>query len=219
MQTKIRNVSTDTSWQTKATDRFVLKWIKCHLSARITPHLVHIGWLRPWMITVSSSSFGMAGGLLFALGIGWGAGLCAAIGQVLDGVDGQFARLTERANDRGAFLDSVLDRYADGAMLIGMIIYLSRISLFLSVWVIPVLGAFALLGSNGISYTSARAASLGMSAGNPTLASKGTRTTAMIISAFGTLLWKPMPFLALSYLAVHTNLEVLKRIIRTRATG
>jgi len=27
-------------WQTKPTDRFVLKWIKTRLSARITPHLV-----------------------------------------------------------------------------------------------------------------------------------------------------------------------------------
>jgi hypothetical protein len=39
---------------TKPTDRFVLKWIQCNLSARISPRLTGIEWMRPWMITVAS---------------------------------------------------------------------------------------------------------------------------------------------------------------------
>jgi hypothetical protein len=58
-------------WQTKPTDRFVLKWIKCHLSARITPRLVRVKWLRPWMITVSSASLGVLAGVAFAMEWGW----------------------------------------------------------------------------------------------------------------------------------------------------
>ena len=57
----------ETSWQTKPTDRFVLKWIKVNLSARITPRLVALRWLRPWMLTLFSMSLGIAGGLLLAL--------------------------------------------------------------------------------------------------------------------------------------------------------
>jgi len=30
-------------WRTKPSDRFILKWIKCHLSAPITPLLVNLG--------------------------------------------------------------------------------------------------------------------------------------------------------------------------------
>ena len=80
------------TWKTKSTDRFVLKRIKCHLSARITPRLIRHGWLRPWMITVVSVVLGMVGGGIYALGVGWFAGLIAACAQMLDGVDGQFAR-------------------------------------------------------------------------------------------------------------------------------
>ncbi|WP_244086204.1 hypothetical protein [Desulforhabdus sp. TSK] len=81
-------------WQTKPSDRFVLRWIKVHLSARITPHLLTWSGLEPWMITLFSSSLGVLGGAVFALGWGWLAGSIAACAQVLDGVDGQFARIT-----------------------------------------------------------------------------------------------------------------------------
>ena len=40
------------SWKTKPTDRFVLKWIKLNLSARITPRLLVWPWLSPWQITL-----------------------------------------------------------------------------------------------------------------------------------------------------------------------
>jgi hypothetical protein len=76
-------------WQTKSSDRFVLKWIKLTLSARITPKLLGFSWLRHWCITVTSMALGMAAGLSFAAGWGVLAGLLAAISQVLDGVDGQ----------------------------------------------------------------------------------------------------------------------------------
>ncbi len=92
----------------------MLKWIKINLSARITPRLLRVSWLRPWVITISSMAFGMAAGLSFAAGWGVLAGLLAAISQVLDGVDGQYARLTGTQSSAGAFLDSVLDRYSDG---------------------------------------------------------------------------------------------------------
>ena len=65
-------------WRTKPTDRFILRWIKVHLSARITPGL------------------GMLAGLVYGLGAPWLAGCLAAAAQVFDGVDGQYARLTGR---------------------------------------------------------------------------------------------------------------------------
>lgn len=204
----------ESSWQTKPTDRFVLKWIKTHLSARITPRLLSYEWLRPWMITLFSSGLGVFAGFVFALGGGWLAGCLAACAQVLDGVDGQFARITGRQSKGGAFWDSVLDRYADGAMVIGLIIYLIRLPFSWPAWLILIMGAAALIGSNLVSYSSARAESLGIDLGKPTLAGKGTRSTVMILSAWASLFWPGSPVIALIYLALHPNMAVIARLLR-----
>lgn len=78
------------------------------------------------MITVASITFEMAAGLSFAAGWGVLAGLIAGVSQILDGVDGQYARLTGTHSSAGAFLDSVLDRYSDGFLVLGLIILHSR---------------------------------------------------------------------------------------------
>jgi phosphatidylglycerophosphate synthase len=201
-------------WRTKPSDRFVLRWIKVHLSARITPKLVPLAWLRPWMITLSHSFAGVAAGFLFALELGWAAGLTAACAQVLDGVDGQFARITGRQSRGGAFWDSVLDRYTDAALTGGMLIYLIRLPAQIPLWLLLVLGYLAFAGSGLISYSTARAENLRIPLGPPTLASKGTRTSAVILCACGTLVWPQLPAFALVYLAVHPNLVVALRLLR-----
>lgn len=202
-------------WQTKSTDRFVLKWIKTNLSSRITPRLLVWEWLRPWMITLSSSILGILAGVVFALGWGWFAGCVAAVSQIMDGVDGQFARLTGQQSKVGALLDSVLDRYADGAMMIGLLVYLVRLPFPLPLWLLVAMGSLAAIGSSLISYSTARAEALGIEMGKPTLASKGTRSSVMIVSAWGSLLWPGLPIIALIYLALHPNAVVVSRLIRS----
>ena len=202
------------SWKTKPTDRFILKWIKCHLSARVTPHLVKFQWLRPWKITFGSTIIGMLSGIFFALGWGFVAGMTAMVSQVLDGVDGQFARLTGTQSRPGALLDSVLDRYSDGALVIGLIIYSMQLPLNISLWLLFMVAFFALIGSSSVSYSSARAASLNLFIEKePTLASKGTRTTLVALSGLLSLLWPAAPLIALLYLAIHPNLVVCRRLM------
>jgi phosphatidylglycerophosphate synthase len=204
------------SWKTKPTDRFVLRWIKLHLSARVTPRLLGFEWLEPWMITLFSAGLGVLGGACFALTWGFAAGCIAGCAQVLDGVDGQFARITGKQSRGGAFWDSVLDRYADGAMMIGMTVYLLREpSVGLPPTLVLVLAFLAITGGSLISYSSARAESLALDMGKPTLASKGTRSTVMILCALGSLLLPSLPLVALIYLAVHPNLVVAGRLRRT----
>jgi phosphatidylglycerophosphate synthase len=200
------------AWKTKPTDRFILRWIKMNLSAAITPRLVGYKWLRPWMITLLSASVGVFAGLVFALGWGWLAGILAALSQVLDGVDGQFSRLASMQTKGGAFLDSVLDRYVDVALIMGMVVYLARLSAGLSLNMLLTVGFLALCGSSLISYTTARAESLGLGMGKPTLASKGTRTSIIVACAWASLLWPGAPLAALVYLAVHPNLVVIRRL-------
>ena len=213
------NHRSQNSWKTKPTDRFVLRWIKCNLSARITPRLVTIPWLRPWMITACSAVLGMGAGVVFALGLGWLAALVAAAAQIIDGVDGQFARLTGRASRAGAFLDSVLDRYADLALVIGLVLYLIRLPSLIPLWQILILGSLALIGSSQISYSTSRGNELEINLGSPTLASKGTRTSVIIICALGSLIWTTAPILALLYLVVHPNAVVMARLVRAHKTS
>lgn len=201
-------------WRTKPSDRFVLRWIKVNLAARVTPLIARIPSIQPWMVTVTAALWGMAGGVVFALGWAWLAGLLAAVGQILDGVDGQLARLTGRVHRSGGFLDSVLDRYADGAMVIGCTVYVARTPGPFPLWLILLVGGLAIIGSNAVSYSAARAEALGLDVGRPTRASKGTRTAVMIVCALGSPLWAPLPFCALAYLAVHPHLAVCTRILR-----
>ncbi len=202
------------SWKTKPTDRFVLRWIKVNLSSRITPKLAPIAWIRPWMITVCSTILGMFAGVVYALGWGLPAGVMAAASQVLDGVDGQLARLTGSQSPAGAFLDSVLDRYTDGALVVGTIVFLIGSGLDLPVWQMLLIGTLALIGSGLISYSTARADTLDLDMGKPTLASKGTRTTVTILGALLSPISPYIPFAALCYLALHANFVVLIRIRR-----
>lgn len=201
-------------WRTKPTDRFILKWIKLHLSAHVTRLLVRVPWVRPAAVTVVSAGLAVAGGVALALGWGWLAAVLASCSQVLDGADGQLARLSGSQSRGGAYLDSVLDRYGDSAMVLGLVVYSLRFGPLVPAWAIVALGFLALGGSSSISYSSARAAELGMDMGRPTLASKGTRTTVMVVGAAGTLVWPPLGTVALAYLAIHTNVVVCGRMLR-----
>ncbi|MGC8657894.1 MAG: CDP-alcohol phosphatidyltransferase family protein [Desulfomonilaceae bacterium] len=206
----------EAEWKTKPSDRFVLKWIKINLSSRVSQKLIGYKWLRPWMITVISMVTGVAAGILFSINLGFLAGLMAAVSQILDGVDGQIARLTGRSSNPGAFLDSVLDRYSDGCLVIGLTIYNLHNNSPFGPAALIALGALALIGSGLISYSTARAESLGISFGTPTLASKGTRTTVVAVSGLLSPINSLIPLVALVYLVVHTNTVVLFRIYKAR---
>jgi phosphatidylglycerophosphate synthase len=207
--------SNDQSWKTKPTDRFILRWIKLNLSARITPKIAGRGFVKPWMITVLAMLTGVCSGFVYARGCGLIAGLLALVSQTLDGVDGQLARMTGRQSSAGAFLDSALDRYADGALVIGLILYSIRMNPETCLELILFVGSLAIIGSGLISYTSSRAENLKLEMGAPTLASKGTRTSITIVCALLSPISSLIPFAGLIYLAVHTNAVVIWRLAKT----
>ena len=71
----------------------------------------------------------------------------------IDMVDGRVARETNRVTRFGGFFDSVLDRYSDLALLMGLLVYYGNISRPFYV----VLTAIVMTGSVMVSYTRARA--------------------------------------------------------------
>ena len=209
-------------WKTKPADRFVLRFIKVYVSAPVSTALVRMmPDVRPTVLTLFAVSLGICGGIAFGMGFALVGGLLAGAGQVLDGVDGQVARLTGRESTRGAFLDSVLDRYMDFSLIFGMLLHCLHFSLGVSMggivlgssWLIVIAG-LAAAGSSQVSYATARATSLQLDYQRPEYAGKGSRTAVIIICGLLTPLWIHFPLLALVYLALHPNLAVLASLVR-----
>jgi CDP-diacylglycerol--glycerol-3-phosphate 3-phosphatidyltransferase len=79
--------------------------------------------INPNAITVAGTAVSIAAGVAFAAGwFGWGA-IGILVGGVFDLVDGVIARKQGTATAFGAFLDSTLDRLADMALLLGVMVH------------------------------------------------------------------------------------------------
>lgn len=96
-----------------------------------------------------------------------------------DLLDGTMARMSNRAGPWGNFLDSTLDRIADGAVFGGILIYFATQAEPLAVaatWV-------CLVGGFTISYAKARAESVGATA-NVGIAERAERLILVLAAAF-----------------------------------
>ncbi|SIQ85195.1 CDP-alcohol phosphatidyltransferase family protein [Pontibacter lucknowensis] len=89
--------------------------------------------------------------------VGW-AGALVLFAGVFDMLDGQVARLGNMKSTFGAMYDSVLDRYSEMIMFMGICYYLISHHYLLS----SLFAFIALIGSMMVSYTRARAEGLGV---------------------------------------------------------
>jgi phosphatidylglycerophosphate synthase len=89
--------------------------------------------------------------------VGWGGALVLFAG-LFDMLDGQVARLGNMSSTFGALYDSVLDRYSELILFLGICYYLVSHHYFLS----SLFAFIALMGSMMVSYTRARAEGLGI---------------------------------------------------------
>src|SRR5579872_4241527 len=81
------------------------------------------------------------------------AGLVIIGAGIFDMVDGRVARATNQVTPFGAFFDSVIDRYSDVAVFMGLLVYYASINRYSYI----VVTAIVMTGSVMISYTRARA--------------------------------------------------------------
>jgi CDP-diacylglycerol---glycerol-3-phosphate 3-phosphatidyltransferase len=89
--------------------------------------------------------------------LGW-AGALILFAGLFDMLDGQVARLGKMSSSFGAFLDSVLDRYSELFMFLGICYFLVSQHYFVS----SLFAFIGLVGSMMVSYTRARAEGLGI---------------------------------------------------------
>ena len=117
--------------------------------------------LTPNALTVIGFAISVAAAVAAANTAWLAAGFLVIFGGVFDLFDGSLARATGKAGPVGAFLDSTFDRAGEGIVLLGI----AAGSLALGIEG-PVLLAFAAsLASFMVSYTRARAESLGFDTG------------------------------------------------------
>ncbi len=127
----------------KKTDGLVAKRINRKISLQISKFLCEYN-INPNFISVFCFLLGILSGVLFAFQSLILGGIIAQIMSILDGVDGEIARLTMKESQYGGFLDSILDRYADAFIILGMtyVVYMDRGNLW--IWLV---GCIALIGS------------------------------------------------------------------------
>lgn len=113
------------------------------------------------MLTITGLLIGIAAGVCIALGYLKLAGALILIGGTFDLMDGAVARVSKVSNPFGALLDSVVDRYSEGAIFVGLAIYFSRFSAGIEKMITGLaLTCLGLISAFLVSYVRARAEGL-----------------------------------------------------------
>ena len=198
----------------KNTDGPVSQILNRPISLRITKVLLKTG-ITPNQITIFSTIMGLVGASFFFSGeyfyliLG---GIIIHIHSIVDGCDGEVARLKLRQSKYGGWLDSVLDRYVDAAIILGLVYGYWSINGDITIWVI---GFVTLIGSFLNSYTSDKYDSIfkdkSMKKSSKFRMGRDVRLLIITIGA----LTNQIPII-LIILAVITNFEALRRLVVLR---
>jgi len=177
-----------------------LSWPVDRLAALLAPT-----GIPPNLITWAALAANVWAGALFTLGRFAAGGGMMILAGVCDLVDGPVARRQKRVSLFGGFLDSILDRYADLLLFLGLLVYYARVNRFLY----AVLAGAAMAGAVMVSYAKARAESL-LPTRDVGFWERPERLVLMILGA----LLNRMP-LVLWILAIGPNITVIHRIVHT----
>jgi 1L-myo-inositol 1-phosphate cytidylyltransferase / CDP-L-myo-inositol myo-inositolphosphotransferase len=137
---------------TKPTDGFFAAWIDRRLSTRLSLLLARAGF-TPKQVTLLALFPALAGaGLLAVPSPAWSAAGAVLfwVSTVLDGCDGEVARLTYQESEEGARLDLLCDNVALVAVFLGILVH---VFLEEGGWTVPILGAAILIGMVGCMVT------------------------------------------------------------------
>jgi CDP-diacylglycerol--glycerol-3-phosphate 3-phosphatidyltransferase len=159
--------------------------------------------------------------VLLATGHLVAGGVMIIVAGLFDLLDGALAKITERVSDFGAFLDSVVDRYSEAVVLLGLLLYyysqpsiaagfINRAFAPIEPRVINIVLIYAILfGSMMISYARARAGALSIRNEVGILARPERIVLLAVGLLFQTVLLEPV----LWVLAIGTQITAVQRIV------
>ena len=199
----------------KDTDGPVSRILNRPISLRISKLLLKTG-ITPNQISIISTVIGLVGASFFFSGeyfyliLG---GILIHIHSIVDGCDGEVARLKLRQTKYGGWLDAVLDRYVDAAIIFGLAYGYWNMTGDMTIWII---GFSTLIGTFLNSYTSDKYDSIFK---NGDMAKKSKfrmgRDVRLLLIVIGALT-NQIPIM-LIILAVITNFEAIRRLITFRS--
>lgn len=106
-------------WLVPPKDGLISRVINRRVSLRITKFLAATE-ITPNQVTILSFLTTLAAAISFAIASPIIGGLLAQFSSILDGVDGEISRLKFLKSNFGEMLDSILDRYGDFFLIMGM---------------------------------------------------------------------------------------------------
>ena len=188
-KTKAKNISSAIAHP------FAVLFIKLRISADVITFIGTLGVCLTSVIYFSNGQF-LFGALLFSFFVGF------------DALDGTMARMLNKKSKWGAFFDSVMDRIADGVVLASISYYF----LIQQENLLFIVSLVALISSEIVSYTKARAEGLGLTCDTGI----AERPERVIIIIFGTFLTGLGVSMAIQWsiwiLAVVSLITVLQRM-------
>ena len=194
-------------------DRFKAFWQGIMLAPFIKL-FIRLG-ISPDTVTIVGTVGACAGALIFfPQGLLWQGVLFIVAFVFSDLIDGAMARTLGRKDTFGAFLDSTLDRIADGAIFAGLALYFAWVAedrLYLC------LSLVCLVMGSVTSYARSRGEGLGFNA-KTGIAERADRLVVILaLTGFGDLLDLPILYeAALWFLAIASTITVLQRILLVR---
>jgi len=127
----------------KPTDGIISRHINRKVSVRISKILLNTE-ITPNQISVITFLIALSAAFMFLKGHIILGGILTQLTSIIDGVDGEIARMKKMQTKFGAYFDSILDRYADALIIISITIRLYLDNGNLSMVVV---GLFALMGN------------------------------------------------------------------------
>jgi len=194
----------------KDRDGPVSRYLNRPLSARLSRRLAYTS-LTPNRISLIAFGVSVLGAALMliphylALALG---GLLAQGASILDGCDGEIARLKKQQSDYGGWLDAVLDRYSDALLLSALALHGWQTG---SQAAIPI-GFLAVTGALVLSYTADKYDGLMREKGGSRF--RLGRDVRLLVIALGALL--NLPVTTLVIIAITMNAEAVRRMVVCR---
>ncbi len=172
---------------------------------RLIVRALALSKINPNVLTFLGLVINIVAGTYLAFGDFRTAGCIIIFAGLFDMVDGRVARATNQVTRFGGFFDSVLDRYSDLALLVGLLVYYGTINRSSYV----VLTAIVMTASVMISYTRTRAENIIPTCKVGFL----ERPERVVLLIIGALFDRMAPVLWV--IAVLGNLTVIHRMIFT----
>lgn len=161
--------------------------------------------IHPNTFTTIGCIMGFAAAFFMGKGSFRMAGIFILFSGMLDNIDGQLARASNKVTKFGALYDSTLDRYGEVIFFLGMAYYFIQNGWYLT----SVAIAIGLGGSLMVSYVRARAEGLGFECKTGIL----QRPERILLLGIGCIIHRTLLIVVIWIIAILSNVTAIQRII------